>query len=362
MNSLIARRESRKVYAGSLAIGGDAGVSIQSMTNVPVENVEETVRQIKQLEANGAELVRVALRNEEAVESLKKVLPAVTIPLCADIHFDYRIAVAAIRAGVHKVRINPGNIGDKARVKEVVAAAKEYKIPIRIGVNGGSLDRKRFAEVTPENMVTSALEHVHLLEDNDFHDIVVSIKSSDLHQTIQANRLFAEARDYPLHLGLTEAGYGAPCIVHSSLVIGHLLLQGIGDTIRVSMTGNPVNELDIARNILEAAGCRVPRLKIVACPTCGRTDPDLDILELARSVEEKLLDTFADKLASANRFLTVAVMGCEVNGPGEAGHADVGVAGGRNGAMLLFAKGKKIKKIRSKDAVQAIEEEIAKMI
>ena len=349
------RRATRQVRAGSLAIGGDAPVSIQSMTNVPIEQVEETIAQIGRLAAAGCQLVRLALRSAESADLLKKIVPASPVPLCADVHFDHRIALAALAAGVHKVRINPGNIGSEAGVREVVAAA-------RIGVNAGSVDRRRFPEATPEALVESAMEHVRILEDNSFGDIVVSIKSSGIPKTMAANELFAAASDYPLHVGLTEAGYGLACAVQSSVAIGHLLLEGIGDTIRVSMTGDPVGEIPVARQILESAGARKPRVRVVSCPTCGRTDPDLDILALAKEVDEAVTARFEKIMAERDGTLHVAVMGCEVNGPGEAKDADAGLAGIRGGKLLLFAKGEKVKTVNARDAVAELVREIGKLL
>ncbi len=241
-----------------------------------------------------------------------------------------------------------------------MAAARDHGVPIRIGVNGGSLDKKKYPHVTPENLAESAMDHVRILEDNNFQDIIVSIKSSDVFQTIEANRIFSGMRDYPLHIGLTEAGYGMNCIVQSSVVLGHLLLQGIGDTIRVSMTGDPVEEVIVGRRILEAVGERRALVKIISCPTCGRTDPGLDILALAREVELKASERFASRLAATGRSLTIAVMGCEVNGPGEASEADFGMAGARGGNLLLFARGEKIKKVHSTEAISMLLDEIEK--
>ena len=356
------RRTTRLVRAGTLAIGGDAPVSIQSMTTVPIEDVEASISQIRELKSHGAELVRVALRNIEAAEGLKRVLSQVDVPLCADIHFNHRIALAAIEAGVHKIRINPGNIRSSQGVRDVVMAARDHGIPIRVGVNGGSLDKKKYPDVTPENLIASAMEHVSILEENDFYDIVVSMKSSEIGQMLEANVMFSEQRDYPLHIGLTEAGYGLACTVQSSVALGHLLLRGIGDTMRVSMTGDPVRELPVARTILEAVGDRVPVIRIVSCPTCGRTDPSLDILEIARKVEDHLSDRYRKSLEKKGGHITVAVMGCEVNGPGEARHADVGVAGGRGGSMILFARGEVIKKIDKERVIPELDVEVKKLI
>jgi (E)-4-hydroxy-3-methylbut-2-enyl-diphosphate synthase len=356
------RNKTRQVRAGSLAIGGEAPVSIQSMTTIPIERTGDAIAQIARLADQGAELVRLALRNVDSVEYLKKILPAVTVPLCADVHFDYRIAVAAMSAGVHKVRINPGNIGEPKGVREVVAAAKDRGVPIRIGVNSGSVDRRKYPDVTPESLVASAMEHVRILEDNNFSDIVVSIKSSDIARTIAANRLFAGQRDYPVHAGLTEAGYGITCIVQSSVAIGHLLLEGIGDTIRVSMTGDPVDEIGVARKILESAGEREAWVRIVSCPTCGRTDPCVDVLSLAMDVDAAVTARFEKVLREKGRHLHVAVMGCEVNGPGEAKDADAGLAGIRDGRLLLFARGEKVRAVESGEAVAALIDEIQKIV
>ncbi len=356
------RNKTRQVRAGSLAIGGGAPVSIQTMANVPIERIDEAIAQVRALEAAGAELVRVALRSAEAAELLKKLLPAVTVPISADIHFDHRIALAAIDAGVHKVRINPGNIGNQSGVREVVAAARDRGVPIRIGVNSGSVDRRKFPEVTPESLTASAMEHVAILEENNFSDIVVSIKSSDIGQTVAANELFASTRDYPVHVGLTEAGYGLSCVVQSSVAIGHLLMEGIGDTIRVSMTGDPAEEIIVARKILESAGERRAWVRIVACPTCGRTDPSLDILALAKEVDAAVTARFEKTMMEKGRALHVAVMGCEVNGPGEAKDADAGLAGIRDGRLLLFAKGVKVRVVDYRDAVAALVAEIEKII
>ncbi len=345
-----------------LPIGGGSPISIQSMTNIPIEDVKGTIDQIRRLNEEGADLVRVAVRNEESVSYLKKIRDAIQTPLTADVHFNYKIAVKAIEAGIDKIRINPGNIGSPDRVKEVVKAARDFSVPIRVGVNGGSIDRNKYSIVTPQSLVESAMEHVRILEDNDFFDIVISIKSSSLFETIEANKLFSLQRDYPLHIGLTEAGFGAACIVQSSIAIGHLLLEGIGDTLRVSMTGDPVEEVVIAKRILESVGERTPLIKIISCPTCGRTDPSIDVLKLARSVEDALMQRFSTVLEEMDLSLAVAVMGCEVNGPGEASHADIGVAGGRDGAMLLFSGGKKLRKVKIKDVLPSLIEEVKGMI
>jgi (E)-4-hydroxy-3-methylbut-2-enyl-diphosphate synthase len=332
------------------------------MTNLPIEDVAGTIHQVNELADNGAEIVRLAVRNESSVEHLEKIIEAVKVPLVADIHFNYKIAVKSIEVGIKKIRLNPGNIPNPAHVKEVIRAAKDRSVPIRIGVNGGSINRKKYSHVNPESLVDSALEHIKILEENDFHDIVVSIKTSDIYQTIESNIIFAEQRDYPVHIGLTEAGYGIHCTVQSSLVIGHLLMRGIGDTIRVSMTGNPVNELEVARNILETTGDREAWIRMITCPTCGRTDTKIDILEISRRVEKGCREMFEEKLREKKRRVKIAVMGCEVNGPGEAAEADAGIAGARDGNMLLFAGGEKIKVVKSEEAVEMLLREVEKLI
>jgi len=356
------RKKTKQVIAGDLKIGKDAPVSVQSMTNKPIEDVKATINQINELKEAGAELVRLAVRDESSVLYLKTIIDSTDIPLCADIHFNYKIAIESIKAGINKIRINPGNIGDTRKVKEVIKAAKEYNVPIRIGVNGGSINRKKYSSVTPESLVDSAMEHIKILEDNNFFNTVVSIKSSEMDYTIEANKIFSETRDYPLHIGLTEAGYGLSCIVQSSMAIGSLLMQGIGNTIRVSMTGDPVHEIPVAKKILESSGLRKSPVRIISCPTCGRTDPNFNILQLAEKVEKKIIENFGENLLAKNKTLNVAVMGCEVNGPGEAQDADFGIAGIHGGTMLIFSKGEKIKRVDSKDAMKSLIEEIAKTI
>jgi (E)-4-hydroxy-3-methylbut-2-enyl-diphosphate synthase len=353
------RKKTRQIRAGNLLIGGGAPISIQSMTNLPIEDTEGTIRQIKALESAGADIVRLAVLNEDAIPCFKKISDSVSIPLVADIHFDYRLAIGAIDAGASKIRINPGNIGEAWKVKEVVRAASEKNIPIRIGVNGGSINRKKYSHVTPDALVASAMENIHILEENNFTDMAVSIKSSDIFHTIEANRILSDMRDYPIHLGLTEAGFGLSSLVQSSIVIGHLLLQGIGDTIRISMTGDPVEEIFAGKKILESLSLKYSPLKIISCPTCGRTSPDIDLLSIAREAEEKILLNLEKLLIEKKIHISVAIMGCEVNGPGEAKEADFGIAGGRSGFMHIFAKGKVIKKVPVSDAVQELLQAIS---
>ncbi len=358
----ISRHKTRPVKVRNLVIGGDSPISIQSMTNVPLSNVEGTIAQITRLVEAGAELVRIAVVNEDALTHLREVRECIDTPLSADIHFNYKLALGAIESGIDKIRINPGNIGNPEHVRDVVRLAKERAVPIRIGVNGGSLDKKRYPELTAEALSHSALDHVRILEDYGFEDIVVSIKTSDLHMTIEANTLFAKERNYPLHIGLTEAGYGTSCIVQSAVLIGHLLLLGLGDTIRVSMTGDPVEEVRIARKILDALGVRPLPVRIISCPTCGRTDPEINLEKIACEVENALSEEFSDVLVKLRKQLVVAVMGCEVNGPGEASHADVGVAGARSGNYLLFAGGRKIRTISRREIVAAISDEVRMLV
>ncbi len=352
--SITIRKKTREIKAGSLTIGGDSPVSVQSMTSIPIDNIEETIGQITALESAGADIVRLAVLNDKALPCFKKIAESVKIPLVADIHFDYRLAIGAIDAGASKVRINPGNIGEAWKVREVVKAADDRGVPIRIGVNGGSINRKKYSHVTPEALVDSAMENINILEENNFTDIVISIKSSDIFHTIEANRIISAMRDYPIHIGLTEAGFGLSCIVQSSIVIGHLLLQGIGDTIRISMTGDPVQEIYAGKKILESLSLKYSPLKVVSCPTCGRTCGDIDLLAIAETVEREILLNFGKILTEKNMQITVAVMGCEVNGPGEAREADFGIAGGRGGSMLIFGKGEIIKKVPASEAVSEL--------
>jgi (E)-4-hydroxy-3-methylbut-2-enyl-diphosphate synthase len=356
------RKKTRPVRVRDLVIGGDSPVSIQTMTNVPLEDVQGTINQVRSLVSGGAQLVRLAVMNESSLEQLKKVRKALDVPLSADVHFNYRIALGAIECGIDKVRINPGNIGSPARVREVVKAASERLVPIRVGVNGGSLDRNKYPEVTPAALAESALEHVKILEDNGFNDIVVSIKSSDIIQTVEANKLFSGMRDYPLHIGLTEAGYGISCVVQSSVLIGHLLMLGLGDTVRVSMTGDPADELNIAKKILASLGERREAVRIIACPTCGRTDPSIDLSEIAQEIEERITSEFSGALDELKREVVIAVMGCEVNGPGEASHAHVGIAGARSGNFLLFARGERRGKIARHEVMDTVRREVSSLI
>ena len=346
-------RVSKQVKAGEVPIGGDAPVSIQSMLNRPAADVEGNVRQAMELEKAGCEIVRVAIPDMEAVRLVDAIKSQIRIPLVADIHFDYRLALECAAAGIDKVRITPGNIGDKSRVRAVVKACKSRNIPIRIGVNGGSLEKdllEKYGAPTAEALVESAMRHVSLLEKNDFDDIVISMKSSDVKTMVEAYRLAAQRCTYPLHLGVTEAGTERMGLIKSAAGIGSLLMDGIGDTIRVSLTDDPVREIAAAKDILKAIGVRDEGVRIVSCPTCGRTN--IDLISLANQVEEKLRD--------CQKPITVAVMGCAVNGPGEAREADIGIAGGA-GEALLFKKGKVLGKFPEKDILNVLLSEIEKM-
>lgn len=331
---------TRKVRVGNLEIGGKTDVVIQSMTNTDTRDVEATVKQIKELEAEGCELVRVSVLDIEAAKAIKEIKKKVMIPIAADIHFDYKLAIEAIDSGTDKLRINPGNIGSDENIKKVVDAAKINGIPIRIGVNGGSLEKhilEKYGHVTAEAMCESALYHVALLEKFGFEDIIISLKSSNVKIMYDAYMAISKKVNYPLHLGVTEAGSFFQGTVKSSIGIGALLLNNIGDTIRVSLTENPVEEIKVARQILRVAGIRNEGVEIISCPTCGRTQ--IDLINLAKTVEKEF--------GNIKKPIKIAVMGCVVNGPGEAREADLGVAGG-NGVGLIFKKGEIIKKVEEK--------------
>lgn len=350
---MINRRKCRVVQAGNVKIGGNNPITVQSMLNVPAEDSEGNVRQAVALEKAGCEIIRLTVPNKEAVKTLYAVKEAVNIPVVADIHFDYRCALDSVAAGADKIRINPGNIGDEERVRAVADACRLHSVPIRIGVNSGSLEKEllaKYGSPTPEAMAESAMRHIALLEKHDFNDIVVSIKSSDVQKMVKAYRLVAEMCDYPLHLGVTEAGTLNSALVKSSIGIGSLLLDGIGDTIRVSMTADPVKEVKAGFDILKAAGIKTDCVSIVSCPTCGRTK--IDLISLADRIENALSD--------CKKPLKVAVMGCVVNGPGEAREADIGVAGG-DGCAVLFKHGEVLKKVSEKEIVDELLNEIEKM-
>ena len=347
---MILRRKTRQISIGPLKIGGDAPISVQSMTKTDTRDVRWTIRQIRQLEKAGCEIVRLAVVDEEAARAITEIKKRIRIPLIADIHFNYRLALKAMESGADGIRLNPGNIGGRDRLKTIVINAKDRSIPIRIGVNAGSLEKdllKRFGGATAEAMVSSALRTIEWMEDLGFQQIKVSLKASDVLRTVEAYRLFSKTTDYSLHLGVTEAGRGSDAIVKSSLGIGLLLSEGIGDTLRVSLTGDPVEEVRVGYEILRALKIRQRGVEIISCPTCGRCE--IDLTHLLEKVEKGV-----QKISVP---LTLAIMGCVVNGPGEAKEADIGIAGGR-GVGVLFKKGRVVKKVREKDFASALLSEV----
>jgi (E)-4-hydroxy-3-methylbut-2-enyl-diphosphate synthase len=347
------RRKTKKIRVGSIYIGGDAPISIQSMTNTKTSDVQSTVKQIQALADAGCDIVRVAVPDIEAAEAITEIKKQITLPLVADIHFDHRLALKAIENGADKIRINPGNIGSVERVKEVVQLAKEKDIPIRIGVNSGSLEKElleKYGHVCAEALVESALGHVKILEDLGFYNTVISIKSSDVPMSIKAHRILSEKTEYPLHIGVTEAGTPFAGAIKSAVGIGAMLLSGIGDTIRVSLTGDPVLEIKAAKEILKACGLYKKGVVLISCPTCGRTQ--INLIDIAEKVERALEDL--------DKPIKVAIMGCVVNGPGEAREADIGIAGG-SGSAVIFKKGQILRKVSESEVVEALLDEIKKL-
>ena len=345
---------TKKVKVGDIYIGGGADITVQSMLNVPSNDINGNVAQAVELQQAGCEILRVSIPDKKALALIPAIKDSIKIPLVADIHFDYRLAIESVAAGIDKVRINPGNIGDLDRIKQVVSACKTAGVPIRIGVNSGSLEKHilaKYGKVTPEAMVESGLYHISLLEKFDFDDIVLSLKSSDTKIMYDAYVLAAQKCNYPLHLGVTEAGTLHRGIIKSAAGIGGLLLRGIGSTIRVSLTDDPVQEVKAAKELLNALGLRKGGVQFVSCPTCGRTK--IDLIDLAKKVEERF--------SSLQKDITVAIMGCVVNGPGEASCADIGIAGG-DGCGILFKKGKIVKeKIPEEKLLEVLSEEIEKI-
>ncbi|WP_414631592.1 flavodoxin-dependent (E)-4-hydroxy-3-methylbut-2-enyl-diphosphate synthase [Anaerovibrio lipolyticus] len=344
------RKETRQIHIGNVAIGGGAPISVQSMTNTKTTDTESTVAQINALQAAGCDIVRLAVPDMDAALNLGNIIKKVNVPLVADIHFDYRLALEAINQGISALRLNPGNIGGEANVKAVVAEAKLHNIPIRIGVNAGSLDKRLLAKyggVTAEALVESAMEHVRILEAQDFYDMKISLKAHDVPLTLAAYQLMSETVDYPLHLGITEAGTARTGMIKSAVGIGALLAQGIGDTFRISLTGDPVVEVKVANEILKSLGMREYGPTLISCPTCGRTS--IDLAGIADEVDKRL--------QGITTPISVAVMGCVVNGPGEAKGADVGIAGG-NGEGLVFRKGEIIRKVKETELVEELFKEI----
>lgn len=347
------RRKSRQIIIGGVPVGGEAPVSVQSMTNTDTRDVRSTLAQIKRLAAAGCEIIRVAVPDDTAAAALREIKQASPVPVIADIHFDYRLALTAIANGVDALRLNPGNIGAADRVRAVVQAAKERRVPIRIGVNAGSLDKhllEKHGGVTPAAMVESAMQHVSILEDLDFRDIKISLKAFDVPMLIEAYELMAEKVDYPFHIGVTEAGTVRTGTIRSAVGIGALLSRGLGDTLRVSLTGDPEHEVGVGYEILKALGLRERGPTIVSCPTCGRTE--INLIPLAEEIEKRT--------RHLEKPLKIAVMGCVVNGPGEAREADIGIAGGK-GVALLFKKGQVVRKIREEEMVAELLAEIEAM-
>ncbi len=348
---MIKRRKTKQISIGNVKIGGDAPISVQSMCNTDTRDVKTTLNQIHELAAKGCELVRLAVLNAEAADAIKDIVKKSPVPLIADIHFDYKLAIKCINNGINALRLNPGNIGKRENVEKVVTLAKQQQIPIRIGVNAGSLEKDLLDKDIPlsEKMVLSALGHIKILEDLDFDLIKVSLKSSDVLTTIEAYRSIAEKIPYPLHLGVTEAGTLRGGLIKSSVGLGTLLAEGIGDTIRVSLTENPVEEVSAGFDILKSLGLREKGVNFVSCPTCGRTQ--IDLIGLAKKVEERFKDF--------DKPITIATMGCAVNGPGEARHADFGIAGGVNEG-IVFKKGEIIAKVPEDKLLEKLEEIIIK--
>jgi (E)-4-hydroxy-3-methylbut-2-enyl-diphosphate synthase len=350
---MILRKKTRQISIGKMKIGGNAAISVQSMTKTDTRDIRKTTQQIRNLEEAGCEIIRVAVVDEEAARAIAEIKRRIHIPLIADIHFHYHLALMAIESGADGLRINPGNIGGRDRLKAVILMAKDRSIPIRIGVNAGSLEKdlvKRFGGTTSEAMVLSALRTIERMEDMGFHMIKVSLKASDVRRTIEAYRLISQKTDCPLHLGITEAGIGPGAVVKSSIGIGLLLNEGIGDTIRVSLTGDPIHEVRVGYEILRALRIRQKGVEIISCPTCGRCE--IDITHLVKRIEREVEEISVP--------LTVAIMGCVVNGPGEAKEADIGIAGGK-GAGVLFKRGEIIRKVKEKDVASVLLKEIQAM-
>jgi len=350
---MIKRRKTRKIKVGNLFIGGSAPVVVQSMCNTDTRDVKKTVAQIKEMQKAGCELVRVAVPDTAAAKALGKIKKQISVPLVADIHFSYELALEAIRQGIDKLRINPGNIGSLDKIKKVVGEAKKKKIPIRIGVNAGSLEKdilkKYGGQATAKGMVESAMRHIRILEKLNFRDIAISLKASDVERTVEAYKLLSKKVDYPLHIGVTEAGTIFRGTIMSSIGLGYLLYNGIGDTLRVSLTADPIEEIKVAWEILKSLGIRKRGITVTSCPTCGRTE--IDLINLAKKVENALVNFDKD--------IHVAVMGCVVNGPGEAREADLAIVGGK-GAGLIMKKGEVIKKLNESDLLKEFIKEVEK--
>lgn len=347
------RRKCKEIFVGKVGIGKNHPIAVQSMTNTDTRDVEKTIKQILELEEVGCDIVRVAVPDNEAAEAIKKIKQGINIPLIADIHFDHRLAISAIKNGVDGLRINPGNIGSKDKVKEVVLACKDRQIPIRIGVNSGSIKRdiiEKFNGINEDSMVYSALEHIKILEDLNYSNIKISLKATDVALTVKAYMKASEVIEYPFHIGITESGTPWAGTIKSSIGIGSLLLMGIGDTIRVSLTGNPVEEVKVGKQILRTLGLLMDKIEIISCPTCGRTQ--IDLIDLVNKVEKRIYNI--------SKPIKIAIMGCAVNGPGEAREADLGIAGGK-GSALIFKKGQIIKKVDEDKLLDELIYEIEKL-
>ncbi|AEB76128.1 4-hydroxy-3-methylbut-2-en-1-yl diphosphate synthase [Clostridium botulinum] len=347
------RKKTKKIKIGNIYIGGDSPITVQSMNNTDTRDIKATIKQINDLQHAGCDITRCAVLDMDAAEALKEITSVVNIPVVADIHFDYKLALKSIENGISALRINPGNIGNIEKVRAVAKAAKERSIPIRIGVNSGSLEKdllEKYNGVCSEALVESALKHVGILEDINFNDIVISLKSSNVNQMIESYRMISDKVDYPLHIGVTESGTIWRGTIKSSVGIGTLVSEGIGDTIRVSLTGDPIEEIKVGREILKATGHIKEGIEFVSCPTCGRTQ--IDLIKLANEVEAKL--------SNVNKNIKIAIMGCVVNGPGEAKEADLGIAGG-NGEGLIFKKGKILRKVKEENLIYELVKEVEKI-
>ena len=351
----IKRRKTKIINLGNVKVGGDNPISVQSMTNTLTTNVKGTIKQINEIQNEGADLVRVSCPDEASSKALKEIVRNVDVPIIADIHFHYKRAIEAAESGASCLRINPGNIGDKKKIKEVIAAAKDYDCSIRVGVNAGSLEKdilEKFKEPCPEALVESAIRNIKILEDEDFFNLKVSVKSSDVFLTIQAYRQLSKATDYPLHLGITEAGSYVSGSIKSSIGIGTLLLEGIGDTIRISLSDDPVQEIKIGNEILKSLNLRNRGVKIISCPSCARQG--FEVIETVKLLEEKL--------SHIKTPVTLSVIGCVVNGPGEAALTDVGITGGRNGNNMLYLSGMQKEKVLTKDMINRVVSEVEKKV
>ena len=351
----IKRRKTKTINLGNVKVGGDNPISVQSMTNTLTTDVKATIKQINEIQNEGADLVRVSCPDEASSKALKEIVRNVNIPIIADIHFHYKRAIEAAESGASCLRINPGNIGDKKKIKEVIAAAKDYDCSIRVGVNAGSLEKdilEKFKEPCPEALVESAIRNIKILEDEDFFNLKVSVKSSDVFLTIQAYRQLSKATDYPLHLGITEAGSFISGSIKSSIGVGTLLLEGIGDTIRISLSDDPVQEIKIGNEILKSLNLRNRGVKIISCPSCARQG--FEVIETVKLLEEKL--------SHIKTPITLSVIGCVVNGPGEAALTDVGITGGRNGNNMLYLSGMQKEKVLTKDMINRVVSEVEKKV